>query len=52
MQKIEMPKAECLRCGHIWTPRISEVYICPKCKSAKWDVPKKVKTDESGNVPA
>ena len=31
---------KCKRCGHIWLPRekTKTVYICPKCKSARWDV--------------
>lgn len=32
----------CLRCGKEWYPRSAEVYICPKCKSAKWNVKKPV----------
>lgn len=39
---------ECFRCGHRWTPRnkdknersVTEVRICPKCKSPYWDRPK------------
>jgi predicted Zn-ribbon and HTH transcriptional regulator len=31
---------QCLRCGHLWVPRLAEVRICPKCKSARWDQPK------------
>jgi len=27
---------ECLKCGHSWYPNNEKVYICPKCKSAKW----------------
>ena len=23
----------CLRCGHVWTPRIDDVAVCPGCKS-------------------
>jgi predicted Zn-ribbon and HTH transcriptional regulator len=34
---------ECRRCGHRWVPRIAEVRICPKCKSARWDEPKPTK---------
>ncbi|KKM99212.1 hypothetical protein LCGC14_1150050 [marine sediment metagenome] len=42
--KIELPEPlTCLRCDYEWTPRIEEVTICPKCKSAKWDVPKEEK---------
>ena len=40
--KIKLPNPlTCLRCGYVWTPRQVDVRICPKCKSAKWDIPKK-----------
>jgi predicted Zn-ribbon and HTH transcriptional regulator len=30
------------RCGHEWLPREPEKpRVCPKCKSANWDRPKK-----------
>jgi predicted Zn-ribbon and HTH transcriptional regulator len=30
------------RCGHEWLPRESEKpRVCPKCKSANWDRPKR-----------
>lgn len=33
----------CLRCGHRWIPiREDEPKVCPRCKSYKWKVPKKV----------
>ena len=37
---IEKYMMECLRCGHKWIPRQEEVFQCPKCKSAKWHIPK------------
>lgn len=27
----------CKRCGYTWIPRIRDVRICPKCKSARWN---------------
>ena len=43
----------CLRCGHEWIPRANmneltgtvkdKPRLCPKCKSAYWDRPKKNK---------
>lgn len=44
-QQIGMPKLKCLRCGHQWIPRQSEIFRCanPKCNSAKWDVPREKK---------
>lgn len=49
--KIELPQpltCQAIRrdgtpCGYEWTPRIINVTICPRCKSAKWDVPKEEK---------
>lgn len=41
--KIQIPQLTCLRCGHIWVPRATEIHICPKCKSRKWDEPKQPK---------
>lgn len=33
---------ECVRCGHQWVPlREEPPRICPKCKSAYWDVPRR-----------
>ena len=33
---------KCLRCGHVWRVRIdTRPAQCPKCKSCKWDVPRK-----------
>jgi len=31
------------RCGHEWLPReaTEKVRVCPKCKSANWDQPKR-----------
>jgi Zn finger protein HypA/HybF involved in hydrogenase expression len=41
MKVIALPTPlTCLRCGYIWTPRKTVVYICPRCKSAKWQVKK------------
>jgi Zn finger protein HypA/HybF involved in hydrogenase expression len=39
-KKIELQTLKCKRCQHRWTPRKPVVYLCPKCKSPKWDVPK------------
>jgi len=41
MPKIRLVKLKCLRCGHEWIPRQEEPRQCPKCGSAKWDIPKK-----------
>ncbi len=44
---------KCLRCGHEWIPRVElsqlegelkeKPRICPKCKSAYWDLERKEK---------
>jgi predicted Zn-ribbon and HTH transcriptional regulator len=42
---MKMPSAvrleECLRCGHLWTPKLEKPQMCPKCKSLYWDVAKR-----------
>lgn len=30
-------RLKCKRCGHEWIPRVGDVRVCPKCKSAYWD---------------
>jgi predicted Zn-ribbon and HTH transcriptional regulator len=41
MRKIVVTEYTCERCEHPWVPRKDEKpRICPKCKSAWWDVPK------------
>ena len=43
MIKIELDGHRCLHCGHEWVPRIKDVRQCPKCKTARWDRPKREK---------
>ena len=43
---IKIPELQCLRCGYIWVPRQKDVKICPKCKSAYWNTPKKQAAEE------
>ena len=38
MANVKVLTLTCRKCGHEWTPRQSDVRICPKCKTAKWDV--------------
>lgn len=50
--KHAVPKLRCLRCGHEWWPRRSDVVQCPRCKSARWnEVPQPVtrKEKQRGN---
>lgn len=45
MAIIQMEACRCERCGHEWIPRGEELpVICPKCKSARWNRPRKVKS--------
>lgn len=45
-KEIKQIELECLRCGHVWNPRgIYMPAMCPKCKSYKWDIPKKGKKE-------
>lgn len=40
--KVQLDKQlKCLRCGYEWLPRKEDVRICPACKSARFDEPKK-----------
>jgi Zn finger protein HypA/HybF involved in hydrogenase expression len=38
---IDIKTLKCVRCGHTWTPRQTDVRLCPCCKTAYWDVEKK-----------
>lgn len=37
------------RCGHEWLPREKgdKPRVCPKCKSANWDTPKRIIKQEA-----
>lgn len=39
--KIKLIERECFRCGHLWFLRKADARICPKCKSAYWDIERK-----------
>jgi len=43
--KVQITGFKCERCGYIWRPRLPEdkIKICPKCKSAYWNVPRRKK---------
>ena len=34
---IKIPTLECKKCKHRWTPRKTDVRLCPHCKTAYWD---------------
>ena len=44
MAIVRIPMLTCLRCGHRWVPRIPDVRLCARCKSARWDQPKRKTT--------
>lgn len=53
-REMDLPTFHCLRCDHGWIPRKpKKPLICPKCKSAYWDRPRKVvpKAARSGVQP-
>jgi hypothetical protein len=39
MQKatFQIPQARCLRCGHVWVPRVPHITMCARCKSLYWN---------------
>lgn len=37
MKAVAIKTLECKQCGHVWVPRKAQVWICPKCKTPKWD---------------
>lgn len=39
MTRIRIPSLKCRRCFHEWVPRQADVRLCPRCKSAAWNVP-------------
>ncbi len=51
MGRVDFSGFKCERCGHLWAPRqaldsgeeVALPKVCPKCKSAWWDVPRKEK---------
>jgi len=45
MAVIELKGYRCDRCNHEWSPRLKieeEPTICPKCKSAYWNKPRRI----------
>lgn len=43
--RTQVEALKCEQCGHVWLPRRSNERpgLCPKCKSLRWDKPKKVR---------
>ena len=46
--KLGVVKLHGCRCGHEWLPRIKNetLRVCPKCRSANWDRPKKAVSND------
>lgn len=42
--KLPFPVCKCLRCSYEWESQGPTPKACPRCKSYKWNVAKKVKT--------
>lgn len=41
MREVMLPKYECLRCGHVWHPRLPrKPSRCGRCKNPYWDRPR------------
>jgi predicted nucleotidyltransferase len=38
--EIVLPRVRCFRCLYKWTPRVSLLTRCPRCKSKLWNTPK------------
>lgn len=43
MPRVQLWGYRCERCSHEWVPRdkSQEPKVCPRCKSAYWDTPRK-----------
>jgi predicted Zn-ribbon and HTH transcriptional regulator len=45
-EKVTVSKCKCEKCGYEWTSKSEHPYLCPHCRTAKWNVPRE-NTDES-----
>lgn len=37
MEKVSINECLCKRCNHKWIPRSEKIFVCPKCKSSRWN---------------
>jgi predicted Zn-ribbon and HTH transcriptional regulator len=51
LKMITVQGLECLRCGHQWVPKIKDVRICARCKSARFDTPRPAPGPRSKKLP-
>jgi len=49
-QENQLTELVCKRCGHHWVPRTAITRICPKCKSAYWDIERTRKSKKAGDT--
>ena len=44
VMQTKLPQLTCLRCGHVWIPRIepSRVVRCPACSNPRWNESKTI----------
>jgi len=43
MKTVALKTLTCKRCGYSWVPRVPVVRQCSRCKSLKWNEPRKAK---------
>ena len=36
MRRDSLPPVECIRCGHIWSPRVPKPLKCPRCQNYEY----------------
>lgn len=39
--RVKIITLHCLRCDHRWVPTLSDIRMCPKCKSVHWNTLRK-----------
>ena len=43
IKKITWIECTCEKCGYVWKPKTENPAMCPECKSARWNEPRKEK---------
>lgn len=51
-EEIKLPECTCLKCGYKWIPRVSDPRMCPNpdCRTMRWDLPRKDKSNGGKEV--
>jgi len=39
-EPITVSRCTCEKCGYQWTSRTENPFLCPRCKTAKWNEPR------------